>query len=63
MVDDLRGLLLRKLKQVFPDEQDVRKALGLLDSYSTMSNERESVRGPLAVLELNGDNLVTASSR
>ncbi len=52
-----RALVLRKLRQAFPDESLAQQALALLDTYGLEPHELERERVQLAILKLSGGDL------
>lgn len=52
-----RSLILKKLKQCFPDPDTASSALVLLDSYGSMKSEPQRERVQLALLKLSGGDI------
>ena len=52
-----RALVLKKLRACFPDEQNARDALSLLDEYGSESWHEERDRVHLAILKESQGNL------
>jgi hypothetical protein len=56
MVDYNRGLVIAKVRQCFPNE-DQEKIMGILDLYGKESHVRELERVQIAILKLSGGDL------